>query len=659
MEEAHSVLAKTFKRPKPVSAKRHKTAVDLYRDAVALMHQDRQAEAKELAGRILGLDEGFAPAWDLLSAVLANEQNASDAELAARKALALDSNLQSATVALGVALMQQRKYQDAAVHLGAAVKKFPQSVQMWMCLSGALISIGASTQAEFCYRRVLELQPDHAQARLQLANLLAGMARTDDARKEIEAAATVGSAEAELRAAQLISPMPVDEEQIHAERERFASEIERLSRTLAPVNDLPDCAAVTNFYLAYHGMDDRPLQESWARLLSKVCPSFCGDRSREPRRPARGERLRVGFISSYLKDRHTISKLNAGLMRQLPRDRFEVIAFDLSASTDPGYLPKFADKVVQCSAHPFRAVAEIGDAELDVAYFPDIGMHPAANRIAFSRLAPVQCTTWGHPVTSGLPSVDYFLSSDLIEPAGAEAHYTEQLVRLSTLPTYYFRTGRTTRRMPEFPSDWHIYLCPQSLFKFHPRFDAVWAEILRRDPAGRLILVDRLGEYSNKLGDRISAKYPDIIDRVVFLNRMPVDELMGIMQACHVMLDTNPFGGGNTSYEAFALGTPIVTVPGEYMRGRVTLGCYRKMGFEECVAGSIEQYVESALRLACDREYRHWVGSQILERRHVLYEDQRAVDEIAEFFERACAAAADGHTVAFETNNCGQLVPVC
>ena len=66
--------------------------------------------------------------------------------------------------------------------------------------------------------------------------------------------------------------------------------------------------------------------------------------------------------------------------------------------------------------------------------------------MAFARLAPVQCVTWGHPVTSGIPNIDYFISSTLLELPGAESQYTERLVTLENLPTYYYPPKRPQQR---------------------------------------------------------------------------------------------------------------------------------------------------------------------------------------------------------------------
>ena len=85
------------------------------------------------------------------------------------------------------------------------------------------------------------------------------------------------------------------------------------------------------------------------------------------------------------------------------------------------------------------AVEMLRAAEFDLLYFWEVGTDATNYFLPLARAAPVQCTSWGWPVTSGMDEIDYFISSDMIEPAGAEAHYSEQLVRLRRLPLYYAR----------------------------------------------------------------------------------------------------------------------------------------------------------------------------------------------------------------------------
>src|SRR6185312_13619446 len=72
-----------------------------------------------------------------------------------------------------------------------------------------------------------------------------------------------------------------------------------------------------------------------------------------------------------------------------------------------------------------------------VLIYPEVGMDAVTAKLAAQRLAPVQCNSWGHPDTSGFPTLDYYLSSELMEPSESQAHYTERLVQLPNLSIYY------------------------------------------------------------------------------------------------------------------------------------------------------------------------------------------------------------------------------
>src|SRR5262249_7521549 len=116
-----------------------------------------------------------------------------------------------------------------------------------------------------------------------------------------------------------------------------------------------------------------------------------------------------------------------------------------------------------------------------VLLYPEIGMDMATAQLAAQRLAPVQCASWGHPVTSGFPTIDYFLSSDRMEPPDAQAHYTERLVRLPNLSIFYeppqAPPAGVGRGELGLRADAVAYWCCQSLPKYLPQFDEVFARI--------------------------------------------------------------------------------------------------------------------------------------------------------------------------------------
>ncbi len=151
--------------------------------------------------------------------------------------------------------------------------------------------------------------------------------------------------------------------------------------------------------------------------------------------------------------------------------------------------------------------------------------------------------------------------------------------------------------------------------------------------------------WDRLLAARIARNFPDVAERVIFVPRIPQEHFFRLLMMADVILDPPFFGGGNTSYEAFAIGLPIVTWPGAFMRGRVTEGCYRQMGFTELIADSMDSYVEIALRLAHDEAWRARAKTEIAARSSALYEDTRVIAELENFLCAAVTAHQHGERI--------------
>jgi predicted O-linked N-acetylglucosamine transferase (SPINDLY family) len=236
-----------------------------------------------------------------------------------------------------------------------------------------------------------------------------------------------------------------------------------------------------------------------------------------------------------------------------------------------------------------------------------------------------------------LPTIDYFLSSRLFETDEAEAHYTERLVHFESPGVFYYRPAPiahpASRSDFALPDDKHLYGCPQSLFKLHPEFDEVIGGILLQDPLGEVVLLSGARPNWNRLIlSRFANSIPDVVDRIRFIPRQRYEDFLRLHTVFDVLLDPLHYSGGNTSYEAFACGMPIVTLPSAYLRGRITHGLYRRMNVLDCVAASPEEYVQKAVRLATDRAYRQDIQEHILTCARCLYEDHAAIRELEHFF---------------------------
>ncbi len=189
---------------------------------------------------------------------------------------------------------------------------------------------------------------------------------------------------------------------------------------------------------------------------------------------------------------------------------------------------------------------------LDLVYYTDIGMEPLTYFLAFARLAPVQCVTWGHPQTTGIPTVDHFVSSELCEPPDGDSHYSEPLVRLPVMGNWIRRprlSEAVSREALGLPSTTRLYGCLQSAFKLQPDFDMILGDILRRDDAATIILLEGHKRYwTEQLKSRLEATLGSVAERILFLPRQDEAGYLRLAGAMDVLLDTTHFGGGNTTY---------------------------------------------------------------------------------------------------------------
>ena len=429
----------------------------------------------------------------------------------------------------------------------------------------------------------------------------------------------------------LVPPIYLSNEELQQYRARVMENLRKLKNEGLSL-DVTTQFAVPEFFVTYQGLNDVELQKLRASLYRAP-----GDMVLPAHRPK--GKIRVGFISGHFRE-HTIGRLNIGLLGQLDPESFHVTVI----ATNPPkgeFAEQFrdtADAFIDIPNDGHYARRMIAGQKLDVLFYTDLGMEPVTYTLALTRMAPVQCVTWGHPVTSGIPTVDYFISSEALESHGSDEQYTEKLVRLKHLAVYYERPKlpppeqRKPRSAFNLPDGATLYGCLQSLYKFHPDFDALLAGVLRGDPKGVLVLLKgNHPDWEQRLAQRWSTTMPDVATRVRWVDRQDRDGFLTLTSLIDVSLDPIHFGGGNTSYEALSMGIPIVTMPSSFLRGRLTYAMYQQMGINDCVANSADAYINTALRLGTDRSYRDEVSRRILGAGDAIFENPAGVRDLEEF----------------------------
>jgi protein O-GlcNAc transferase len=620
---------------------------------VLLRARGRTEEAIGLYRRALTLNPNHTEAANNLGNALASQGALTEARgLHDRRRPVLTARLQSMR-STADGLSAEGKFEDARALLLDAVHIAPDDAQLWIaagrldCANGrpqsgldyieqAVLLDSRSAEANEIARRICVAAGLYERA-LRYSNTMLALAPTE---------------EIAVTRALLLPCIQQSCESIRDTRQRYAQGLADSLAADAPL-ELPSSAvnqttfvvaSHTAFYLAYHGQNNRELQIQLAHLYLKRMPGLAMTAAHCLHKYRRPGRIRVGFISRFLR-KHSIGTTTRGLIDRLSRGLFEVYALRITpsmADSTTEAICASADRSVEL--HPELPLArnQIAALELDILFYQDIGMEPISYFLAFARLAPVQCVSFGHPDTTGIPNMDYFVSNDLFEGENAQTHYSERLFLLKDLPTlaYYYKPKipQTPVERGKFgfgPAD-TLYICPQALFKLHPEFDELLHGILTRDPNGFIVLIDGFfREFGEQLRARFARSLPQSAQRVRFVPRQAYREFLELLAMADVILDTVHFNGMNTSLEAFALGKPVVTLPAEFQRGRHTQAMYRKMGILDCIASDSRHYVDIAVRLGTDREHARAIQERILANNHVLFEDRRVVEEFERFFVEA------------------------
>ncbi|MEL6107834.1 MAG: TIGR03032 family protein, partial [Planctomycetota bacterium] len=535
---------------------------------------------------------------------------------------------------LGLSLQKQSRLAEAEEVYRKAIERAPERAALHCDLGNVMQTLGREREAIACYRDAVRCDPAFVPVRQNLGYLELNHGNPEEALEHYSVVMKQRpSPMSRLLDATVLPVVAESREDLLRWRQRYEMEVKKLVRDDVQI-DTTRKEVPTAFFLAYHGLNDRDVMADFGSIYKGV--EFCEPATGKLKLRSNGK-LRIGFLSTNFR-RHTIGKLNLGRIRLLDRSRFEVVAITGGQAPD-----EFTKKIQTASDHSFHlpldlevARRQIAEADVDVLLFADVGMNVQTTTLAYSRMAPVQCVTWGHPDTTGSPTMDYFLSGDVLETENGDDHYTESLVRLPLLATYFERPKRSggprKRGFFGLREDRRVYLCPQTLFKFHPDFDSALATILNADPEGDLILIEgRHPSWTEKLRKRLRQSIADVDRRVRFLPAQPTDDFLALLETADVILDPFHFGGGNSTYEALAMGTPVITFPGEFLRSRITLALYSKMGFTDLCAASEAEYVRLATELACNEDFARGVRREVALQSQLLFNDPAELRGLEDF----------------------------
>jgi len=618
-----------------------------YRElVVTLFRTGRVAEAERWC--VIGLERTNSAELHFYRSNLYKHADATDAAIAsARTALKLRPGLIAAHSSLSDLLTK------------ALQENVDSSIGRTREIAGGYADLGLAylwnsefTSARSAFERAVALAPAVAEHHYNLGSVLSLHQDIEGAGASLDRAIALDPEHARARLARtLMYASPFPESPAAAERIRI-----EISAGLDDFSHWSEGRVLqaeqlvglhSPFYLSYQEQDNLQVFERYGSLCARVMAhSSNGRRAAQVATRSVSGRMRIGIVSADIREHSVWFALIKGWFEHFDRNRFEIGIFSLTSTPDreTEWAKLHADFFVS-GPKSFELWAEsISTLSPAVLIYPAIGMDMLTSQLASLRLAPTQIAAWGHPETSGLPTIDVYLSGELFEPADAQRFYSEKLVPVLNLGNCY--AGRASHAVePDLDalgidSTRPILICPGTPFKYQAEHDVVLTQIAGQIDGSQLIFFrQRPASLSVLLEARLERAFSraglDFGRYVRFIPTQPLNVFHGLMRRAHVALDTIGFSGYNTAIQAIESGLPPITREGRFLRGRLASGILRRMGMTELIAQTNDEYVRLAVKMIGDADFQRRVRSEVLQRREVLYNDIASIRHLESVLEKA------------------------
>ena len=501
----------------------------------------------------------------------------------------------------------------------------PDNPNAYMNLGNIYRDLGNLDQAVTSTLKSLEFQPDNLQALINLGSIYSEKSDEKNEQAALDKAKAIkpSSLNVLLMATQVFKKIHMDENEIDEERKKFIEATRYIKQhpKLKYQEDLPINLGI--FWLAYHGRnDDCEIVRQFFNALAnnsdikKLTSKYkFSHKSIEDH-----SSTKIGILSSFWGERHPVNLHYSEIINHLISTDIEVeliVGKDVSQREQYAIEKRYGTTVTRLTKSFERNCKIITELNLDLLLYPDIGMSCDTYLLGLARLAPVQAVMAGHPCSTGLNEIDYFISSHLMETEDAQLNYSEQLIKFRKMPTSMkYIKPRETSECAIRPDKNKITIgMIHSIFKLTPEFDEALEQIFEIDDKIDIIMFDTHPSLLTKIKARWLKTSQKLLDRIKLIPKLDYHDFIEYIGQLDIVLDPYGFGAGTVFYQCMACGVPVVTKPSNLLKTRIATGGYNQMQLTDPpVAKSKDEYIEIVRNLVKSQPSREKLSCQIKER---------------------------------------------
>jgi predicted O-linked N-acetylglucosamine transferase (SPINDLY family) len=492
-------------------------------------------------------------------------------------------------------------FDEAILYYKKTVELDPNNSNAYFNMGNTYKEIRQLDNAVACYQQALNLNPDLVEAMNNLGNTLSAQGRLEEASEVFHKLLqlTPDSADALGNLGNILSDKNLDgAESSYKRAMALKPDLPKyFSNLLLTMNYNPryDASEIFIRHTEFAKRYELPFQSSSVRF-----PNV-----KDVHRP-----LRVGYVSPDFKG-HSVAFFIEPVLAYHNKKHFEVFCFSDVPQED-----EVTKHIRSCADH-WRDISRINDSEADelirrdkIDILVDLAGHTAHNRLLlFARKpTPVQVSWIGYPATTGLSAMDYKIVDSYTDPPGmTEQYYTEKLLRMPECFLCY-RSDEESPEVGPLPalSAGHVTFGSCNNFaKVTPQMMDLWGKILEGVPGSRLLL------KAKSLSDRSTREYVTGYFQQKGIHRDAI-QLLGWQPSSRdhletynridIALDTFPYHGTTTTFEALWMGVPVVTLAGKTHASRVGVSILSNLELAELISHYPEEYITLAVNLAKDMQ---------------------------------------------------------
>jgi predicted O-linked N-acetylglucosamine transferase (SPINDLY family) len=652
--------------------------------AVALHKATKEKQAEKIYKEILARDSNNGEALHLLGCIYLNRKDFAEAEKLIRSAsrmcpsshvyqrnlaalqvrsgrgddairtwrhvITLDSIDENAIIDVANAFMEHGAYQDAIGAYKKSLDKNPNNARSHGSIGRAYTLLKSDDEAKAHLLKAEELDPKLLDPQLLLARIAVDQGNYEDAKRYIQNCKKISPKHPYVVWSDAFLGLGIYYETFE-ESQTLMKDFKRKMHSLEKYLNKAAVSEVENaigyrqpFELAYFKENNRDRLEAYGQAMAAGMARWQKDKKIPlPKPRPKREKKRVGIVMGFFFNHSVWNALVNGWMTASDKEGIEFYVFHTRPISDKETekAKSIATKFFPSPKNLIDWAKTIAESECDVLVYPEIGMENMTVKLASMRLAPVQVCSWGHAEGSGLPTLDYYITGDLIEPPNAQDNYVEKVVRLPNLGCYIEPWDVKPEEInpDEYGLDasrpWLV--SPGSPYKYRPEDDEVWLGVAKRLPNAQLVFFmhTRRQGVSNKIHSRLERLFKshgmELSAHAVFIPWMTPQKFFGLMKRSSVFMDTIGFSGFNTAQQGLECELPVVTIRGKFMRSLLATGLLERIGVSETIVSDKEQYIDLVQRLVQDHEYNESVRVKIREYIHKIYRDKEAIKGFEDF----------------------------